>query len=215
MPRPPRADEAVAYRFLQGSDGLNKVFGIGLSRTGTRSLAAALNLLEIKTVWYPHDRRTFAELAEGNYGLSVLKTHDGATDTPIAAAYPQLDSKFPGSKFVLTVRNREDWLRSCARHWARLPTSMPLPTDAAYWQQFVVFINTAVYGCVGFNSERFSYVYDRHVENALNYFRDREDDLLLLDIASGEGWDKRCAFLDRPILDVPFPNVNTFPGDEV
>lgn len=40
-----------------------KVFGIGLSRTGTTSLGTALNQLGIKTIHYPHDE-TLAGIEE-------------------------------------------------------------------------------------------------------------------------------------------------------
>ena len=45
--------------------------------------------------------------------------------------------------------------------------------------------------------------------DVLSYFRDRSDDILILDIISGDGWEKLCPFLDRDIPDVPFPKTNT------
>ncbi len=54
-----------------------RIFGIGLSRTGTKSLATALNTLGIATIWYPQDSQTFAELAIGKFRLSVLQRYRG------------------------------------------------------------------------------------------------------------------------------------------
>lgn len=189
---------------------MNKIFGIGLSRTGTKSLAAALNVLQIKTIWYPQDQQTFAELAIGKYELSVLQYYDGATDTPIAPFYPQLDQIYPGSKFILTIRDPDDWLKSCAKHWMSLPVAVPLPPDAPVWQQFAFFISTAVYGTCGFNGARFRYVYQSHLASVRRYFEGREDDLLTMDIAAGDGWERLCQFLDRPVPNRPFPHVNAF-----
>lgn len=59
-----------------------KGFGIGLSKTGTISLFAALALLGYRAA-----------------------EHDVATDLPLAAFYPQLDERYPGSKFILTLRD--------------------------------------------------------------------------------------------------------------
>ena len=35
----------------------------------------------------------------------------------MAPFYAQLDRAFPGSKFILTVREKEAWLRSAEVHW--------------------------------------------------------------------------------------------------
>ena len=59
-----------------------KVFGIGLSRTGTVSLTAALNVLGIDAVHYPNDAATQEELKAGRYRLSVLDRVQALTDIP-------------------------------------------------------------------------------------------------------------------------------------
>ena len=52
--------------------GRQKVFGLGSSKTGTQSLAAALNSLGVKTKHHPIDRQTLDELKSGEYRLSIL-----------------------------------------------------------------------------------------------------------------------------------------------
>lgn len=185
----------------------NKVFGVGLSRTGTTSLTDALNLLGIRTMHYPHDDQTFAELARGNYDLSVLREYQGVTDTPVAPFYAQLDRIWPGSKFILTVRDKAQWLQSTEAHWALLKQHGKMATDEGF-QAFADFISACVYGTIYFSAERFSYVYDQHVQNVRAYFADRPDDLLILDITKGEGWEKLCGFLGVPVPDHDFPFVN-------
>ena len=95
-----------------------KIFGIGLSRTGTKSLTKALNSLGFNILHYPIDEVTYNELQEGNYKLSILEDCDGITDLTIVSYYAQLDSLFPHSRFILTIRNKEDWLISMKSHWA-------------------------------------------------------------------------------------------------
>ena len=68
-----------------------KIFGIGLSRTGTKSLSEALGIMGFKTAHYPCDRKTYIELTTGNYTLSILKKFDGITDITAVPFYPQLD----------------------------------------------------------------------------------------------------------------------------
>jgi len=63
-----------------------------------------------------------------------------------------------------------------------------------------------VFGCYTFHRARASYVYDLHYDNALRYFADRPDDLLVMDIPGGDGWDALCPFLGADVPDVPFPH---------
>ena len=187
-----------------------KVFGIGLSRTGTRTLAAALNLLGIHTKWYPSDQTTFLELVSGKFELTVLQEYDAVTDTPVVPYYPEFDRIYPGSKFILTVREKESWLRSCKKHWASFGFSGAEPAQAPFWRQFACFIDCCVYGCHGFNADRFSFVYDSHVHNVQRFFEDRPQALLVMNICDGQGWDVLCPFLDCPVPKAPFPHMETF-----
>jgi hypothetical protein len=86
------------------------VFGIGLSRTGTGSLSSALNILGWKTIHFPSDSLTFQNLCYGNFNLPILQSYNAITDTPAAAYFAQFDITFPGSKFILTVRDVDTWL---------------------------------------------------------------------------------------------------------
>ena len=183
-----------------------KVFGLGLSKTGTSSLTEALNLLGVRSVHYPHDEQTYDELRRGCYRLSILEEYQGVLDITVAPFYAQLDGLYPGSKFILTVRDREAWLRSCELHWRLM---------LEWWHKFPrfkifhEFISACVYGTLEFSRDRFAYVYDTHLRNACDYFKDRPGDFLLLDICGGEGWEKLCPFLglySAPAT--PFPRAN-------
>lgn len=100
----------------------NKVFGIGLSRTGTQSLSAALNELGVTSVHFPKDDTTFRQLRSGDFDLDVLERATALCDTPVVPYYPQFDDAFPGSKFILTLRDdREAWLASVERLWRSRP----------------------------------------------------------------------------------------------
>ncbi|HEV7904551.1 MAG TPA: sulfotransferase [Pyrinomonadaceae bacterium] len=182
-----------------------KVFGLGLSKTGTSSLTDALNLLGVRSIHYPHDERTYDELQSGNYRLSLLEEYQGVADIPVAPFYAQLDGAFPGSKFILTVREREAWLRSCEAHWRLMSEWW---NNFPAFKKFHAFISACVYGTLQFKRERFAYVYETHERNVRQYFAGRPGDLLLLDICGGEGWEKLCPFLGLPVPDAPFPHAN-------
>jgi len=184
-----------------------KVFGIGLSRTGTRSLTHALQILGFDTIHYPLDPDTYNEIANGQYDLTLLKNHDGITDITVAPYFAQLHKRYPGSKFILTVRDKESWLQSCQHHWFNSPPFLedgePEPEHRL---QIRRFFRAATYGCYDFVPERFSWVYDQHVKNVLEYFKDYPDDLLVIDVCAGEGFEALAPFFNRPMPCAVFPH---------
>ena len=184
-----------------------KIFGLGLSRTGTRSLTGALQMLGYDCSHYPIDEDTYVELSNGQYDLTLLKYHDGLTDITTAPFYEQFDKAYPGSKFVLTVRDKEAWLKSCSAHWFNRPAFKDTQDpDEEVHLRMRQFLRSAVYGCYNFIPKRFSWVYDRHVRSVMEYFKDRPEDLLIIDICSGEGFEKLAPFLNRPTPALPFPH---------
>jgi hypothetical protein len=194
--------------------GHQKVFGLGLSKTGTTSLGGALNTLGIRTVHYPHDQRTFDDLRNGNYKLSILEEYQGIVDIPVAPYYAQLDRVYPNSNFILTVRDRDSWLKSAETHWRLMTeTSGAMNPEKVQEREFTDFISACVYGTIKFNRDRFLYVYDTHLRNVCDYFKDRPEDFLIMDICSGDGWEKLCPFLGSPIPRVRFPHAGRWMND--
>jgi hypothetical protein len=187
-----------------------KVFGIGLGRTGTKSLTLALHHLGFNIAHYPDDATTYRELATGNYNFSLLRTLDGITDVTVSMFYPHLDQLFPGSKFILTVRERDAWLASLEAHWNAYPCFDDFLPDTAENRIHLAvrqLLCAAIFGCYTFNYDRASYVYDLHYKNVKEYFTGRPSDLLILNICAGQGWEKLCPFLGKPVPSTPFPNV--------
>lgn len=182
-----------------------KVFGIGLSKTGTSSLGQALNALGVASIHYPHDPITYEELASARYDLSILKKYQSITDIPVAPFYPQLDAVYPGSKFILTVRDLEPWLASVENHWAFM---RDWARRDAHFRRFSEFITARVYGTHEYHRDRFVDVYHKHVEAVTDYFSGRPQDLLVLDICQGDGWEQLCTFLDIAVPEHPFPHAN-------
>lgn len=192
------------HRLNAPRTGSPKVFGIGLSRTGTTSLTRALEVLGYRAQHYP---RIASEVAEARYDLAVLEEVDALTDTPVAAIWPHLDARYPGSKFILTVRDKDAWLDSCERYFA-IKEAAETGTEKEEELRFYFLV---VYGCGGFNRERFSWVYDAHRRNVEHHFRDRPGDLLVFDVAAGGGWEELCPFLGKPVPAAPFPHANSLP----
>lgn len=169
------------------------MFGIGLSRTGTTSLAAALHRLGYRTVHFPDP----GPLLVGDF--SVFDAVDAATDTPVTAFFPLLDQRYPGSRFVLTVREMEGWLGSVEELFRRRTQGERGP---------VAEIRRLVYGRVTFDREHFRAAYERHVAWVRGYFRGRPGDLLEMDLGAGDGWEALCGFLGAGVVRGPFPREN-------
>ncbi len=194
--------------FADKADQETKVFGIGLSRTGTKSLTKALNTLGYNILHYPTDEVTLKELTTGHFQLSRLEDVDGITDITVAPYYAQLDKIYPNCRFILTVRDKEGWLRSLRQHWADRPAWND-PKENATHMEMRRFLRAAVFGTYQFSEDRMSHVYDQHFQNVLAYFRDKPHKLLILNILAGDSWSKLNAFLGKPEMDEPFPMVRT------
>ena len=172
-----------------------KVFVIGLPKTATSSLAVALETLG-------YDLFGHFAVENDNIGTEVhelvlekLPQYEAFVDVPWCVLYKELDEWCPGSKFILTLRDEEDWLSSVVRHFGYRETPM------REW----------IYGAgdpVG-NEDKYIGKYRAHVRQVRSYFSHRPSDLLELKITEGEGWDKLCSFLGHPTIDTSFPKVNT------
>jgi hypothetical protein len=177
-----------------------RIFGIGLSRTGTVSLTRALEQLGIRARHYPNDAATQEELRHGRYSLSILTETQALLDIPVSPYYAQFDALYPEARFILTTRPEDSWLESMENHF-RLYVEQR--HDA-----FDDFVHACVYGAVHFSPERFRYVKRLHEQNVRTYFSDRPDKLLVFDVFSGDSWPELCRFLELPVPDEPYPHKN-------
>lgn len=173
---------------------MRKVFGIGFHKTGTSSLRNALERLGYRVTGPNgvYDRR----IAENLDWLTAKLSHryDAFQDNPWPLVFEKMDKLHPGSKFILTVRDPDAWIRSQIGHFGEEDTPM----------------RKMIYG-IGHpkgNEEHFKRTMLLHNEKVLAYFRNRPDDLLTMDFTAGDGWEKLCRFLGRPVPDGPFPHVN-------
>jgi len=179
-----------------------KVFGIGLSRTGTTSLNRALQQLGY-------------ESAHCNYAGSFLGwPHflylDAATDIPCSAQFESLYHTFEKSKFIYTVRDVDSWRRSIVDHTG---TKRPSEWDHKRHLQLEKF-QTLVRRLQAWESlyrkhdswEEAYHAFDNRVKR---FFENKpEGRFLEMKITDGDGWEKLCSFLEHEVPDRPFPHVN-------
>lgn len=197
------------------------VWGIGLTRTGTHSLSRALEILGYNCIHYP----TLATL--------LHEPLEAATDEPVAVVYKYLDFLYPGSKFILTFRQEDEWLQSAAahrrRHFERLKGWTPFDSPFSSREESAMHAKTAtilgqslardraveraftqmtLYETVEYDEALFRAGYKRHHEDVFRYFARRPADLLVLRICEGEGWSKLCDFLGHEVPAAEFPMLN-------
>jgi len=168
-----------------------KIFCIGLSRSGAMTLNKALEILGYRSLFVLDYEQLEDHLTE----------YDAFTHTPLAAIYKELDGRFPNSKFILNLRERESWLNSVERQWKATNTN-DLSEPGRQ-------IRLRVYGIDHFDRNALGSAYDQHLDNASQHFKDRDQSLLFLDICGGEGFEKLCPFLGKPIPSEPFPHQNS------
>lgn len=167
----------------------NKIFGIGLSRTGTSSLTYALRSLGFNIIHHP--RPSFLPEMK-----QVIDDYDGATDSPIAYQFKALDILYPNSLFIYTHRQLNSWLASCERF-----------LEIDYNQRTDHEIRRIFYGDYRFNERKFTQTYMNHNSNVLKYFKYR-DDLLVLgtDTPNEQKMEMLCNFLHIPYSGQEYPH---------
>lgn len=184
-----------------------RIFGIGFQKTSTLSLAESLTRIGFDCAHWTSPRWARSVWEEMRaYGKSLtLEKHYAACDFPISTMYRELDRSYPGSKFILTIRDECDWLRSVRDHWnpEKNPWRASWDSDA-----FSHRMHIEVYGRKTFDAAIFLERYRRHNEEVRAYFRNRPQDLLIMDMDAGAGWAELCTFLDKPTPTIPFPRLN-------
>lgn len=170
-----------------------KVFGIGFHKTGTKSLAKALRILGYRVTGpngvSDHDIGSkLVSLVD-----ELIPQYDAFQDNPWPLVYEHLDRHCPGSRFILTVRDPQSWIRSQVRFFGRNTTPM---------REYIYGV-----GCPEGNEETYLRRYEQHNREVVEYFRGR-DDLLVMDFERGDGWERLCPFLGKPVPEEPFPHIN-------
>ncbi|MEM8863693.1 MAG: sulfotransferase family protein [Chloroflexota bacterium] len=175
---------------------MTKYFCIGLQRTGTTSLHQAALLLGIRSA--PMSADLLYDLE-----APLIDQYDLFSDNPIPLLYQKLDKAYPNSKFILTTRPIEGWLKSV--EWL---FTHDKPTLSPEFQEIGDDIHQRLYGRTTFDELVFRAFWHSYHAEVDSYFANRPGDLLRLNFSAGDGWEKLCPFLDVEIPVDPFPHTN-------
>lgn len=197
--------------------GTVKVFGIGRNKTGTSSLKWALRELGYIVGHQPMAEWLLTSWAIRDFGPIIEYCHsaDAFQDIPFSLDYTfqALDMAFPGSKFILTVRDgAEQWWQSLVR-WisrvrGRLPTALELAADGYRYKGWMLQTVEFIYNHPAvplWDKKAYKQVYRAHNRQVRQYFRHRPGDLLVLNVAHESAYRDLCRFLGRAQPGTPFP----------
>ena len=204
------------------SAGRQKVFCIGKNKTGTTSIAKAFMELGLIVGEQNLAERLLPDWARRDFRRIFLYCHTAQAfqDVPFSLpfTFQALDRQFPGSKFILTVReNPEQWYRSLMNFYASLFANGNFPTlddlrAATYirpgwmYESHRLINNTPEND--PFNKEMLIASYNAHIHTVMEYFRHRPQDLLVLNVATPGAYDQLCDFLEKPHTGKEFPWEN-------
>lgn len=164
----------------------NKVFCIGYYKTGTTSCGKAFEILGYRNCSF--DKKIWrVDYKSGNFSkiLKHASKFDSFDDTPWLKEdmIPLLDKTFPNSKFVYTDREEQSWVKSY-NNWT--------------------FKQTGKYP----DLEKGLSDFKKHKAFVTEYFKDRPNDFLVINVADKNAFSKLAMFLGKQTTHTSFPHEN-------
>ena len=223
---------------MNTKDSINKseflVIGAGLGRTGTMSLKIALEMIlpgkchhMITAVFHQEEWRDIltGKMSDDDFKEFFLSNNYVAgVDVPFCWEYERAMAVFPNAKIILTVREPQGWVKSIKSTVSRV---------FAFESPAILFLSSGLFSTylslhnvVGFPKVLLDAFYNNNQRKMLTkavsenrgveYFNNWIDGVekkvpakKLLKFNVKEGWEPLCKFLNVPVPDAPFPNVNS------
>jgi len=176
-----------------------KVFGIGLSKTGTSSLKLALETLGYRVSGSNRALLGRVRMGDVEAALSWTERFDGFEDWPYPLLYRECFEKYGDqARFVLTVRaSPPKWFRSIQAHSRQSRLFRGQKSTYGYYRPF--------------GRERdYLAIYETHNAAVREFFYAQGAEAQLLEVCweSGSGWEPLCSFLGEPVPQAEFPHRN-------
>ncbi len=190
---------------LEKTDEITRrVFCIGMNKTGTSTMRHCFKALDLEPIASPSSiEKNYKGVIKQFYSdhnyqelIKLAKNYKSFEDRPwnMWEVYRYLDEHFPDSLFVLTVRSENSWWAS-VENWVTIVKPQILDRYKMHLR------------CNDFDKEALIDSYRRHNEDVINYFKGT-DKLLVMNFEKGDGWEKLCKFLGKPIPQQAFPHAN-------
>ena len=161
-----------------------KIFIIGLPRTATTSVCVAMLSLGFKT-------------AHTAYTFEALEDAEVIADTPVFCDYQKLALQYPHAKFIYLTRESMLWLPSIRQLLSRMYVN--LQRDDGGFNPTIKRCYNQVFSPLtleNINDDDFLLnCYQNHYNNALTFFSERKQDLLVIDVKADDSYKKLVTFL--------------------
>jgi len=191
------------------AQGKTKYFCIGRNKTGTTSLKKAFEDFGFSV----GDQCTAERLAHRYYFngefepiIEYCESAQAFQDVPFSwpETYKHLDRAYPGSKFILTLRDdAEQWYRSITRFHAKVFGNGNIPSSgllksAGYAAKGFMYNTVKIHGTPDddpYNKKTMIAHYEAYNRDVLEYFKNRPEDLLVINIAADGDFQRFCEFI--------------------
>jgi hypothetical protein len=202
-----------------------KIFCIGFGKTGTTSLGNLLSLFGFRV-----GNQAVAEVLSRDWLIHkdadrIIRycyTADAFQDAPFGypELYKELDVAFPGSKFILTVRNSpEEWFESLVRFHTKLfssdperpPTKEDLENANYRYKGYMLESQVLLYGypkTLLYDEEVYKSHYIKNNSDKREYFKSRPHDFIEINVAIKDDFCRLCEFLNIETNLTDFPWLN-------
>lgn len=179
---------------------MKKIFIIGLPRTGTTSVCAAMLDLGFKVAHTAYTERSFSE-------AQVI------ADTPAFCDYQRLDKAYPEAKFIYLTRAMDKWLPSIKQLLNRMHIN--LEREDGGFNPIIKRCYKATfnpYNLDNINSFEFlTQCYQQHEQQVQQYFKNRASQLLAIDVSAEHSYAELLDFLNidkNKVDNVSFAKLN-------
>jgi hypothetical protein len=162
-----------------------KIFIIGLPRTATTSVCAAMLELGFKT----------AHTAYTNQSMNDAQV---IADTPVFCDYQLLDKTYANAKFIYLERDFATWLPSIRQLLIRMYKNLQR-TDGGFNPTLKRCYNDIFSPLTLENIEKDEFLqscYASHQQGINDYFEGREQDLLKIDVSDKDSFQSLLGFLN-------------------
>lgn len=192
-----------------------KIFNLSLCKSGTTSLENFLKK-SYNLKGYPYKSKFYINKSVINEvfnnkdfsKIPNVNDFDLFSDIPfnLFNSFKYFEKNFPDAKFILIIRNLDDWVDSNIRWQKKLLTT----THKGFLGN--IFFNYQYYGAIQDNKvvdvELFKKAYNDYHESIYKYFEDKKDKLLIMNLEKIE-IDKIYSFISLPLKNkVSFKKLN-------
>lgn len=218
--------------FIKDYEPNNKVFVIGLNKTGTTSLEKILQDFGYKLGNQADAELLTIDVLKGQYRffLKYLKTANAFQDLPFSTRniYKLIDKQYPNAKFILTLRSNSDiWYTSFSNFTKKILKTQDIecenkieidkckkfmyryPSFFSDLLQFLWLRDKTIYfdEDEALDRDYLTYYYNKHIKEVKDYF-ENTNKLLIVNLEEEDAYSKICLFLGKEPIYEKVPHLN-------